>query len=61
MAYKMPTQKYSGESGSYNRFRFETRWRIGSALYSFDGDIGHKPAIGMEIWDIFLIPGLKVY
>lgn len=54
MAYKKPSQKFSG------RIREIT---VGSGLkiggeavppfYSFDGDTGERPAIGMEIWDIY--------
>jgi len=54
MAYKKPSQKFSG------KIREVT---VGSGLklggesvlpfYKFDGDTGAKPAIGMEIWDVF--------
>jgi len=53
MAYKKPSQKFSGRI-------LETT--VGKDLklggesvlpfYSFDGDTGNKPAVGMEIWDI---------
>ncbi|MDI3481168.1 MAG: acetyl-CoA decarbonylase/synthase, complex subunit delta [Tepidanaerobacteraceae bacterium] len=54
MAYKKPSQKFSG------KIREVT---VGSGLklggesvlpfYKFDGDTGAKPAVGMEIWDVF--------
>lgn len=54
MAYKMPTQKYSGK---INEVTLGTDLKLGGEsvlpFYSFDGDIGNKPAIGMEIWDIY--------
>lgn len=54
MAYKMPTQKYSGR---IQEVTIGSDLKLGGEsvlpFYSFDGDIGHKPAIGMEIWDIF--------
>jgi len=54
MAYKMPIQKYSGK---INEVTVGADLKLGGEsvlpFYSFDGDIGNKPAIGMEIWDIF--------
>ena len=54
MAYKMPTQKYSGK---INEVTMGTDLKLGGEsvlpFYSFDGDTGNKPAIGMEIWDIY--------
>mgnify|MGYP001153372910 FL=1 len=54
MAYKMPTQKYSGK---ILEVTVGSDLKLGGEsvlpFYSFDGDIGNKPAIGMEIWDIF--------
>ncbi|MFY9217364.1 MAG: acetyl-CoA decarbonylase/synthase complex subunit delta [Tepidanaerobacteraceae bacterium] len=54
MAYKMPTQKYSGK---INEVTIGTDLKIGGEsvlpFYSVDGDIGNKPAIGMEIWDVY--------
>ncbi len=54
MAYKMPTQKYSGK---ILEVTVGSDLKLGKEsvlpFYSFDGDIGNKPAIGMEIWDIF--------
>lgn len=54
MAYKMPTQKYSGK---ILEVTVGSDLKLGGEsvlpFYSFDGNIGNKPAIGMEIWDIF--------
>jgi len=54
MAYKMPVQKYSGK---INEVTIGNGLKLGGEsvlpFYSFDGDIGNKPAIGMEIWDIY--------
>ncbi|NLZ51801.1 MAG: acetyl-CoA decarbonylase/synthase complex subunit delta [Thermoanaerobacteraceae bacterium] len=54
MAYKMPTQKYSGK---INEVTVGSDLKLGGEsvlpFYSFDGDTGNKPAIGMEIWDIY--------
>ena len=54
MAYKMPTQKYSGR---IQEVTIGSDLKLGGEsvlpFYSFDGDTGNKPAIGMEIWDIF--------
>jgi len=54
LAYKKPSQKFAGKI-------LETTigedLKIGGEetlpFYSFDGNTGNKPAIGMEIWDIF--------
>jgi len=54
MAYKMPSQKYSGK---INEVTFGDNLKLGGEsvlpFYSFDGNMGNKPAIGMEIWDIY--------
>jgi len=54
MPYKNPIQKYSGR---INEVTIGTDLKLGGEsvlpFYSFDGPIGNKPAIGMEIWDVY--------
>ncbi|MDN5313257.1 MAG: acetyl-CoA decarbonylase/synthase, complex subunit delta [Thermoanaerobacteraceae bacterium] len=53
MAYKKPSQKFSGK---IREVTIGSDLKLGGEstlpFYSFDGDTGAKPAIGMEIWDI---------
>ena len=54
MAYKKPVKSYRGQ---IQEVTIGSGLKIGGEsvipFYSFDGDTGNKPAIGMEIWDIF--------
>lgn len=54
MAYKKPEQKFNGR---IREISIGSELKIGGEsvlpFYSFDGDTGHRPAVGMEVWDIF--------
>lgn len=54
MAYKKPVQKFSGK---IREVTLGENLKLGGEsvlpFYSFDGDTGHKPALGMEIWDVY--------
>ncbi|NMA65852.1 MAG: acetyl-CoA synthase subunit delta, partial [Clostridiaceae bacterium] len=54
MAYKKPVKTYKGR---IQETTIGADLKLGGEsvlpFYTFDGDVGNKPAIGMEIWDIF--------
>lgn len=54
MAYKKPAQRFGGQ---INEVTIGSELKIGGEsilpFYGFDGDTGHRPAVGMEIWDIY--------
>ena len=56
MSYKASVQKYQGKIGEVILGVGEKAIKIGGEntlpFYSFDGETGNKPAIGMEIIDI---------
>ncbi|TYP56654.1 acetyl-CoA decarbonylase/synthase complex subunit delta [Thermosediminibacter litoriperuensis] len=53
MTYKKPVQKLAGK---IREITLGENLKLGGEsvlpFYSFDGDTGHKPVIGMEIWDV---------
>lgn len=57
MAFKMSMQKYSGKINEVEIGIGEKAIKIGGEkvlpFYSFDGDVGNSPKIGVEIADIF--------
>lgn len=54
MAYKKPVQNFKGR---IQEVTIGNDLKIGGEsvlpFYSFDGDTGNKPAVGMEIWDVY--------
>ncbi|ADL07573.1 acetyl-CoA decarbonylase/synthase complex subunit delta [Thermosediminibacter oceani] len=54
MTYKKPVQKFSGK---IKEITLGENLKLGGEsvlpFYSFDGDTGNKPAIGLEIWDVY--------
>lgn len=57
MAFKQSVQKYSGKISEVELGTGEKAIKLGGEyvlpFYSFDGEIGNKPSIGVEILDIY--------
>ena len=57
MAFKMSVQKYSGKISEVEIGRGEKAIKIGGEstlpFYSFDGDTGNTPKVGIEMLDVY--------